>query len=265
MAFWNNKDTLVNPVVKFLDWKGKDSDGYFTYWDNESKENIKFDFNKFVIVDLWYTIKWYSNTREKWIYSNEIKHFGSKLRVMESGDRWLTVCEWIYKDIKDTIEAEWAKLHMWVTVMNLNTGELMEFFVKWNAYFNFNTNIVKEVQRVQWEWNPVVIEYTGAELVKGKAFNYNEPTFKVTEEIIGDDNMDTFNKYCEDVDTYYSKLKDKYKDDSVDPQESHPEWEYAKPAWVESDEEFAETVKKENKIKDGNKPVDEMSIEEIPF
>lgn len=265
MAFWNNNNTLVNPVENFLDWKGKDTDGKFTMYNKETKENIDYELEKFAIVDVWYTVKGYSNNREIGIYSNEIKHFGSKLRVITSGKPSEIICEWIYKDIKDTIVSEWGKLHMWVTFMDMNTWYLWEFFVKGNAYYNFN-QLLDSYQKALWEDNPLIIEYKGAELVEGKAFNYNEPKFEITNERISDEDKVTFNEYCNAVDKYTADIKEKYKDESVAPTTEEPKGEYAKPAGIESDEEFAKQVKAEQVEKKTKKVNDEeISIEDIPF
>ena len=84
MAFANTKQALVNPVTAFIDWQGKDSKGFWSFWNKDTKANETIELSKFAIIDVGNTVKGYWNENESGIYSNEIKHMNETLRVMTS-------------------------------------------------------------------------------------------------------------------------------------------------------------------------------------
>ena len=269
MAFSNSKQALTNPVSKFLDWEGKDSKGFFTSYDKATKQKVTEEIFQFSIIDVWYAVKWYYQANDAWIYSNEIKDFSEKIRVMSSkkGEPTQVLWEGRWKNIKDSIKWLGWDLHLCITYLDLADGAMKEFSVKWNAYYNFS----QLLKQLWWDGNAKVLEYKGALLVEGKAFNYNEAEFVVTEEVIWDNDQAKLEEFADQVDEYYEELRMKYKDDDSHKEDSddqdEPKWA-DEPATIQGDAEFEAEVKAESKWPKAwsMKPKEEeISVEDIPF
>ena len=271
-------DKLVNPIQMFHDWEGKDSNGFFSNWNKETKKKDKSNFSKFAIIDIWYSIKWYDQAKELGIYSNEVKHLGSKMRAMYSGSN-APIVEGKYSDIKDTINAKGGSLNLCVSMINVDTGTLEHFTLKGQAYFDFSQMLkkVQGVQDVKAQKYPI-LEFTGAELIEWKAFNYNLPKFELTSEFISADLVRMLAMYSTKIDQYYEQMKEKYGkdgDESEAPAEDGGQGYYQpEESKIETDEEFAARIKAEkawtpeSSVKDTvNKDSngEEISIEKIPF
>lgn len=135
-------------ISKYLTWKGKD--GYFEYYDKEAGENKKFDFTEAVILNAGYTIKGWHDWDQSGIYSNEVIDFNDEMFVRTF--KWTRIAKWKYSDIKWDLQG-W-RIHIWITV--LHEGEVIEFFLKWIAYFQFN-EFIKELdhnsKKLKYEWS----------------------------------------------------------------------------------------------------------------
>jgi hypothetical protein len=68
----SNPQTNQNPATKFIDWKG--SEGYFKYYNKETKEDIRLESPLYIIVlDQLSTITGYSDEMQSGIWSNEVR------------------------------------------------------------------------------------------------------------------------------------------------------------------------------------------------
>ena len=132
------------------------------------------------------------------------------MRAMYSGSN-APIVEGKYSDIKDTINAKGGSLNLCVSMINVDTGTLEHFTLKWQAYFDFSQMLkkVQGVQDVKAQKYPI-LEFTGAELIEWKAFNYNLPKFELTSEFISDDLVRMLAMYSTKIDQYYEQMKEKY-------------------------------------------------------
>lgn len=145
MAYFNNADTAFgtqSPIEKFLEYRKWD----FSCWNKDVNLNETHPMNNFVVLDIGYTVKGklWSDLEQKnthSVYSNEIKHFWQKLYVTEMNflsKQKEVIAEWTWKEIKESMPW-YAKLNLWVIVLDLNDMLVKEFFLDGKNYFKVST------------------------------------------------------------------------------------------------------------------------------
>jgi hypothetical protein len=95
-----------NPAKKFIKYKGGGDQGYFEYYDSESKTNNRIELTDFVILDKdLFSITGFINATSSSIISNEVRTINDTLVVKSWKDKKGTiVLNGTYKDLKDTIK-----------------------------------------------------------------------------------------------------------------------------------------------------------------
>lgn len=156
----------------YLKWNGGDDAGYFTTYDKEKWENVKFKLGDFNIVDVCYTISGWDDSNNCHIYSNDIKSFVDENFTVRSA-KGGAIAEGKYKEIKEEINDKWAKLHIKV-VGNNGSGDDFSFTLKGMNYYNLS-EVLKEKPKAL-KVKKVVDDKKGA--VKFKSIFF-EPTYAV--------------------------------------------------------------------------------------
>ena len=144
-----SQESVVDNFLEFNKWE-------FTYYDKETKSNIKVDLSQCIIVDLWYTIKWKYRDNKVWkftynYYSNEIKSFDEKFFVFRSDYKNNELIEsWLWQHIKSNVEQyNCPRLNIAITVYNKLTWKVQELFLEWLNYFNVNQTIKAEIENLE--------------------------------------------------------------------------------------------------------------------
>lgn len=130
-----------NPVQVFLKTYKTD----FVERVKEKQDNIIHDLDNFLIVDIWYTLKWnvFDKTANKFTASytsNEIKDWNEPLYVVKHTflSSWSVsdlVLKWYRTtDIKENIKWK-ASLHLAITILDLNDWMLKEIFLSWKNFW----------------------------------------------------------------------------------------------------------------------------------
>ena len=133
-------------ISKYLKWKWAIDDGFFAYWDKEQEEEIQFDLGEFIVLKIGYTIKWFIKKGKgkdiEYIsyFSNEIEHLRKEELEVKTFDGSAKSIKGIYKNIKGELP-QGVRLHLAVTV--LKDWEIIEFFLKWQTFFDFSELLKK--------------------------------------------------------------------------------------------------------------------------
>jgi len=170
MSYSNPKP--VNPVSKFISWKG--DQGHFQYYEKheEGGENIVIDMPfYFVVLDELNTITGYSDEYQTGIFSNEIKNIKSEKIIIRSFKKGIHV-EGLYSDIKDSVPGlRFAKSVYAMLIKDKEDFELVNFKLSGSAFsawldkkFNVEQFAVGAIER--------------SEEKKKGATKYFEPVFK---------------------------------------------------------------------------------------
>jgi len=95
-----------NPAAKFIKFKGGFNQGWFEYYDRETKQNVQIELTDFVILDKdLFSITGFVNDTKASIISNEVRTIDDKLIVKSWKDKKGTVVlEGSYRNLKDTIK-----------------------------------------------------------------------------------------------------------------------------------------------------------------
>lgn len=148
MAYGNWKSSISQeqtcPINLFLEYKKWE----FSNYDKETMTNQIHHLDKFVILDIWYTIKWaeWDDTANKYTnryFSNEIKDWSEKLYLVKmSFSNWNTDKElikiWNWKNDIKPILPKWAALNLCITLLDLNDWLVKEVFLSWNNFYKIS-------------------------------------------------------------------------------------------------------------------------------
>lgn len=134
-----SQDIMENPCSRFLSWDSEN--GQFKYWDKtrgENGENVIIGLPlKILVLDTLSTIKGYSEKNKSGIWSNEVRKLDeTKLIVRDAKG---VIAEGLYKDIKDTVNANGGKFTVSVYGLDEN-GEFINLQLKGaaaNAWIDF--------------------------------------------------------------------------------------------------------------------------------
>jgi len=168
----------TNPVSKFYRWNG--GDGTLSYYNKESKENIKVELPlNFVVLDQLTTISGFSDKYQGGFSSNEVRSTKDNLKVVcygknNKGEKQIyNIAEGSYESIKDKLKAEGAKYCKSVYAVTLDAKdnlELVNFQLSGSALAPFFTaNVNDDGSVIAMAVNPEVQK-------KGKT-EYYEPIF----------------------------------------------------------------------------------------
>lgn len=219
MSFLDEKTVVSSPVDIQLNWKGKDSDWFFTSYSKETQENTKYDIGRSAIVNIWFMVKWFNEQLNNAVYSNKIDRWDEKVVVRA---KWDILAEWLWSEIKDKVSWLWGSIHKVVTLLELSTWKLVEIYLKGQAGWWI---VDKETKKTVWWWfwevemkvkrwmNVVdwvypAIEYYWVKLIKGKAFNYNVPEFIVSDELLSEKEWVDYINACGKFNDYKKALNE---------------------------------------------------------
>lgn len=276
MAFINGTDVQMveSPIEKYLEF----NKGQFQTWNKETKQNEIYPMDNFVVLDVEYTVKWklWSDIEQKHvklINSNAIKHFWQKLVVRDfntiTKDKGIVV-EWVWKDIKPSLPS-YAKLHIWVIVLDLNDMGIKEFFLSWQHFYNFSQflkttkpwEILKLIPGTMYtngtkdeNGNEVLVTeefVNGLKWVEASKYK-NRYTLKAENTGKLFEDMETLLEVGKDLDAYNEKKQTMYGDDT----QEEVTIDDVQEVFYQPNEEQKKDIEEDKKSK-------EISIEEIPY
>jgi len=95
-----------NPATKFFKWKGGGDQGWFEYYDRETKQNVKMDLTDFAILDKdLFSITGFVNKTKASIISNAVRSINDYITVKAWKDKQSSiVAQGSYKDLKDMVK-----------------------------------------------------------------------------------------------------------------------------------------------------------------
>lgn len=249
MAYFNgtteSASGIQSPIEKFLEYIKWE----FSCWNKDVNLNEVHPMNNFVVLDIGYTVKGklWSDLEQKnthSIFSNEIKHFWQKLYVTEMNflsKEKEVIAEWTWEQIKESIPS-YAKINLWVIVLDLNDMWVKEFFL----YGKNSFNVSKFLKDNATPWDILSIEtkvmYTNGS--KDKAWN----EIMVTEDFVNWLKWIEASKY---KNRYVLEIKNsgtKFEDTVLLTELSNQLDEYFKKKNEQYSKWEVEEVKKENKL-----------------
>lgn len=223
MSFLDEKQAIVSPIDLYLDWKGKESDWFFSYYDKETQENVKYKIGKCSIINIWFVVKGFNENLNTSIYSNKIWNWDENVIVKS---KWDILAQGIWKEIRDQVSKFWGNIHKAITLLDVTNNKIIEIYLKGQAWWGI---IDKDTKKQIWGWFTTVekaslekmnivdkefplIEFSEAKLVKGKAFKYNVPEFKVIDKLLNKEEVETYISACNTFDEYKKALNSNKKD-----------------------------------------------------
>ncbi len=173
-----------NPSKKYIEWKGGRLQGFFQYYDKETKKNIHFEFPQGVIIldhDL-FSITGFNDPLKANVISNEVRTIHDNLVVKEWKDsKSRVILQGPYSSLKSNVsESKILKYTRSVYAMDIATREIVHFKLHGRSFAEFKNGI---------EDNPQVLPVVIKEVKEGVQGNveYKYPTFGYLEEINEDD------------------------------------------------------------------------------
>lgn len=170
MALANGKSTASNneahcPIDKFLEFRKWN----FSCWNKDVEQTEIHDLDNFIILDVWYTVKWaeWNDTLKQYTsryFSNEIKDWKEKFYLIRTtfvngkAEKELIKSGNWKSDIKPVLPT-WAALHIWLTILDLNDWIVKEVFLSGNLFFKIST-FIKWVQPNEVCWFKHWVAYT---------------------------------------------------------------------------------------------------------
>jgi len=218
MSFIDEKQMAISPVEIYLDWKGKESDGYFSQYDKEELKNIKYKIGDCAIINIWFCVKGFNENLNSSIYSNKIGKWDEEVVVKS---KWDILAQWVWKDIRDAVSWFWWNIHKVITMLDTKNWKIIEIYLKWQAGWGI---VDKETKKNIW-WGFTAIEaklkramniadsqyptikFKEAKLIEGKAFNYNIPEFELTNNFLKESEVITYLEAIKEFNEYRAELK----------------------------------------------------------
>lgn len=122
--------------MKYLQFKGASDAGFFSYYDKEKAENVKFLLKEVAVTKVCYTVKGWDDLSGSAIYSGDIEKWDEELTVRSGGG---TLATGVYKDIKEDIIASWAKIH--IKIVGVQDWEEISLALKWLNFFQLSETL----------------------------------------------------------------------------------------------------------------------------
>jgi len=131
----------VNPVNKWIEFKGSTDKGMFQYWDKATESNIEIPLNKigFIVLDELSTITGYDEKAKAGIYSNEISDLSHEIltvKVFKSNVQITGLYKDIRADIKE-IGGKFTKSVYAALITGKDTIELVNFKMSGSAFMGW--------------------------------------------------------------------------------------------------------------------------------
>lgn len=207
MPLLGEKDSVANPIQKYVEWKWSDTTWYFAFRDKEKKQDIRYIISDFIVVAIGYKVWWFNKQRDCGIYSNEVDNLFKDKFVVKFFDKWEEIAVGKYSEIKEKVKSAQGRLMIAITA--LANGELIQFTLKGEAFFQFSS-LLKKMDR-----NRSKVKFTGKTLMKSKVWNYHLPKWEVWEDFIGTPDESIALDYAAQIKEYRSFNKARY-DENID-------------------------------------------------
>ena len=96
-----------NPAVKFFKYKGGDEQGWFEYYDRETKKNIQIELTDFAILDKdLFSVTGFMNDTNSSIISNAVRSIDDIITIKAWKDKQSKIIlKGSYREIKDTVKS----------------------------------------------------------------------------------------------------------------------------------------------------------------
>lgn len=213
MAYFNGtwiSTGVESPIEKYLEFRK----WQFQTWNKDEQKNEVHPMDNFVVIDLWYTIKWklWSDIEQKNIlsvYSNEIKHFWQKLTVTEVSfldKEKRIIAEWTWKDIKNILPT-YAKLNLAVIVLDLNDMWIKEFFLSGRNFYDVSNFILKKSE--PWDILSIKVKIMYTNWIKDKNWDEILVDENYINSLKGIEASKYKNRYVLNIENTWNKFEDK--------------------------------------------------------
>ena len=147
----NDKDKLNCTFLEFSKWE-------FVKFNKIKKQNDVYNLDNFVILDIWYNIKWkiWNDSMNKYTaayFSNEIKNYSEPLYLVKSifhekKASFSLIAKWFWENLKLNMPTE-ANLNIVIYIYDLNNNRLLSFSLSWMNFYNM-TNKIKKYNKELW-------------------------------------------------------------------------------------------------------------------
>ena len=300
MAFLTKTTTVASDTDKldceFLEF----SKGEFVKWNKEKKQNDVYKLDNFIILDIWYTIKWkvWNDSMNKYTaayFSNEIREYSEPLYLIKSTFvEWTALkdlkAKWTWTDLKQIKPTE-ASLNIIIYIFDLNDNKLKAFTLSWANFFDISN-------RIKWYHNDLWDTFWKSrfKLVNKTLFTKWDKNKEWKEILFTEKELDKLSKlelvgikkrYKVELEYIWTRISDKEVEDlwlmeiskEIDRYYQSRKEYYAKTYWVidkkennyiklkEKEEEWTKEVQdiKKDRKHTNIKQEEEISIEDIPF
>jgi extradiol dioxygenase family protein len=103
----SNPTISNNPCTRYFEWNGET--GKIKYYDKERKENVDVELPfTFLALDQLSKVSGWSQSQEKWIYSNEVKNLNKEVMTVKVHHGGV-LAQGYYSEIKDKIKSSGAR------------------------------------------------------------------------------------------------------------------------------------------------------------
>jgi len=170
--------TINTDVIDyFVEYNGKT--GEFYYYDKVAKAKRPLDITSLAVMNVGYTISWYSGKHSCGIYSNEVSDLRDEefeVKAFTKDDHTL-LQKGLYKDIKNDVVVSGGKLHICLTA--LSGMEVVHLKLKWAAFYEYTqTEYNQAAEKLDIAWiedrKNGAIEYKVPKFEKWDKFTENE-------------------------------------------------------------------------------------------
>jgi len=167
-----NAEQVENPISVFLEnikWQ-------LWVWNKEEKKNDFHILDRFLVLNIWYTIKWqvWDDSIKKYTstyFSNEVGSFNEKFYAIKmTFSNWKAfktlAAQWTWNNYESPSEAvkpkmpAWIGLKVWITILDLNDWLVKEFFVWISDYINNIQAQLREAWAEAVSWYSIESMYT---------------------------------------------------------------------------------------------------------
>jgi hypothetical protein len=175
---------FTKPATKYIEWASEDK--CFRYYDkkpNEEKgQNVLMPLPvRFVVLNIYSTIKGWSDSESSGIYSNEVKDTSKEILEVRTFTKKV-ITKGLYKDVKDIIANAGGKFTSSIYAMDEN-GEIINFQIRGISLKQWMEFTKTAGKRLMDEWVSVK---TFEEGKKGRV-TYSMPIFEFDKSLSSDE------------------------------------------------------------------------------